>query len=112
VRCEELVQGVDRHELNAGKLVDSFAAGDVADGLDHAVGAVVSVVVGVFEKLTLFTDECVVYPPGVEAYAFEVGDWGVVQGFADFGPEAEDVPAEGVWFGDREVGEAGDFLEF
>ena len=47
---EELIEGVDRHELNAGDFVDSCRGETMlADGFHHAVGAVVAVVIRVFE---------------------------------------------------------------
>ncbi len=91
---EDLIERVDRHELDAGEGVDLFARDDAADGFDHAIGAVVAVMIGVFEKLALFADERVIDSPGVEGYAGEVFDGRVVEGLFDLGPEAEDVPAQ------------------
>jgi hypothetical protein len=42
--------------------------------------------------LAFFSDEGVVYSPGVDAYSGYALSWGVVDDFGDFGPQAEDVP--------------------
>ena len=91
---EDLVERVDRHELNAGDGIDLFTRNNTADGFDHTVVAMVAVVIRVFEKLAFLADERVVDAPGVEGNAREVLHGRMVESLPDLGPEAEDVPAE------------------
>jgi hypothetical protein len=113
----ELVDGVDRHELDAGAGEDRVAPEPGADVLHHAVGARVAVGDRLFEDPAAAVDQAIVHAPGVDA---DAGDWGAARRGRRAGrrhPVAEplletrEIPSQVPGREPRSVGEAVHLLE-
>ena len=94
---DQLVERVDRHELQAGRREDFFAR-DTSERLVHDAGrAGVAVVVRLAEQFAAFGEQDVVDSPGIDAHADRaraIGLRGFEQAVLNLAPEAEHVPAE------------------
>src|SRR5690606_7290128 len=101
----ELVDRVERQELQARHPVEEVVAEFGADALHHPVGAGVAVVDGVADEAPGGVQEPVVYGPRVHADRDQAGR-GAAQAVEDVAVEAENVPVQGAGDPDGTVGEA------
>jgi hypothetical protein len=90
----ELVQRVDRQELAAGARVDPLARHFLEHLRHRVVGAMVAVVIGIFEQVALLADEAVIASPGVDADALERCARHTTQAAGHLQPQAQHVPAQ------------------
>ncbi len=111
---QELVQGVELHELDARALED-FLAGDAAEGfLHHAVGSGVAVVVGVADEPIVAIQQGEVHPPGVQPHGGQAGAELLdarLQTALHLGEKAQHVPMEVSQHTHRPIGEAMHLLQ-
>ena len=110
----ELEKRVQLHELHAGLLEDLLARDDLGDGVDHAVGARVAVVMRVADKLAVAVEQGVVDAPGIDAERGGLMLGGLAEAGLHVVEQAQHVPvqraqrsnagiAEAVQFGKREA---------
>ena len=68
---QQLVQGVDLHELDAG-LGEDFRLRNPLEGFfQHAIGAGVAVVIGLAQQGTILVQQGKIHAPGIECQAFQ-----------------------------------------
>ena len=101
----ELIQRVERQELDAGDGVDLVGRDAFEDGFHDAVGALVAIVVRVLQEDALLADERVVAAPGVDADAVDGRAGGALHPLLELEPDAEDIPVERSVLPDRLVDE-------
>src|SRR5690606_12839524 len=101
----ELVDRVERQELQARHPVEEVVAEFGADALHHPVGEGVAVADGVADEPPGGVQEPVVYGPRVHADRDQAGR-GAAQAVEDVAVEAENVPVQGAGDPDGTVGEA------
>ena len=109
---DELEEGVDLHELDAGALVDLVTGNGFEGLLHHAVGAVVAVVDRVFEHTAVLVEQSEIDAPGVDADAVEAAVVpGLDDALLDLVEQAQSVPIEGAAHEHGVVCEAMDLFE-
>ena len=64
----QLIQRVDRHELNAGDAVDALFADLLRECLHHAVGTRIAIVEWIADEVAVLIKQSVVDAPGINAY--------------------------------------------
>src|SRR5207302_9268286 len=64
---DQLIEGVDGHELDAGDGVDLFLRNLAKDFLHDTAGATVAIMVGVLEEFSPLSKQRVIHTPGVYA---------------------------------------------
>ena len=99
VRClparrVQLIERVDRQELDAGDGIDPVAAHALEHRFHRAAGAPVAIVVRVLEQVAALADERVVDAPAVDADAIEAGPTVQLQRAPHLLPEMQDVPLQ------------------
>ena len=107
---EELIQSVDGHELNTGRVVDLLLTNFPEDFVHDPFGASVAVVVRVLEQLTAFSQQGVVHTPGINADPCQLHFFQRSEGLAHFEPESSYVPAQRSSIFDRLIGETMNLL--
>lgn len=68
-RRRELVERVDRHELNSRGAIDVFSRDNGEDFFHHTFRARIPIVKRILKQLPLFIEQRVVHPPGIRADA-------------------------------------------
>ena len=107
----QLIQRVERQELDAGDGVDLVGRDAFEHGLHDAVGALVAIVIRVLQEDALLADERVVAAPGVDADAVDRRGGRALHPLLDLEPDAQDVPVERAVLADRLVDEAVDLAD-
>src|SRR5438477_1860357 len=90
----ELIESIDRHELNASRAVDFLSANLSQDLFHDPFGPAVAVVIGIFEQLTAFTQKSVVHAPRINTDARKFHFAQSREGFPRFGPKSRHIPVE------------------
>ena len=112
-RRDQLIERVEREELDPRDVVDARPRHAREDVLHDAVGPRVPVVVGIGQEVPVLPDQPVVAAPGVDADAFQARPPGrdLLERPLHVQPEPGDVPIERAVHADRFVGETADFRE-
>ncbi len=110
---QQLIERVERQELEPGDLVDPLARDPAEGRLEHAVRPRIAVVDRVAQQRIPAPDQAEVDAPGVDPHAVEprVGRGRFAEGDLDLFEEPGQVPVQGVEDPDRPVGEAVDLFE-
>ena len=90
----ELIDRVDRQELDAGDRVNPLAADALEDRLHRAVGAAVAIVIRVLEQVAALADQRVVDAPAVDADRCRGGSAVQLERTPHLLPEVQDVPLQ------------------
>jgi len=111
---QQLEQGVELHELQAG-LGKDFRPRHFSERLfHHAVGAGVAIRERLPQHFVALIEQHIVHPPGVGTDRYNPGailPGGQAQAVLDFRPQPHDVPAERVAQIDGAIGEPMNFFE-
>ena len=109
---QELVDGVDGHELDAGRGVDLVPGHQRERALDHAVGPRVAVVDRVREQPPALVEQAEVHAPGVDAdRGHATGSPRLAQAGRDVAEQPQGVPVHRPGHGHGHVREAVDVLD-
>ena len=101
----QLIQGVERQELDAGDGINLVGRDAFEHGLHDAVRALVTIVIGVLQEDALLADERVVAAPGIDADAVDGRGGSALHPLLELEPDAQDIPVERSVLADRFVDE-------
>ena len=110
---QELIERVERQELQAGDLVDPLARDALERRVEHAVGPRVAIMHRVAQQGIAPSDQAEIDAPGIDADAVELaaGRSRLPQRDLELLEEPGQVPVERIEHPDRAVGEAMDLLQ-
>ncbi len=101
----ELVERVERHELDARALEHGAARHALEDPVQHAIGAAVTVVDRVRQQFAVAVQKSEVHAPRIDADRRRAV-FGGLDALGDLVPEAQHVPIDRAVDGGGQVGEA------
>src|SRR2546430_8355684 len=110
LRRNQLIQSIDRHELNAGGEIDLFFWNSFETPLHHSAGSSVPIMIRILQQFAAFPEQGIIPPPAISPDSFQLRAFELAKSFANLQPEPCNIPMERAAILNRFIGEAVDFL--